>query len=248
MKKSDTHSSLRKALRLKNRMATFTGFAVMVFGLVFCKTTQGPIVSDAPVVGIESTVIPVSTQKSIVIGDPDSNTAVATILGSSIGGDPGLYISRQMDVEAQAIDKKNLKGTRVTRLGEGIRITFDGIILFPKNSDSISVASRETLQHVAEILNEYADSEIIIEGHTDDVGTPAANLALSERRAKSVAAFLSRNRVSSDRIRIIGYGEGQPLYSNSSAAGRKQNRRVELIIIANDQLKAKAQAANTATH
>lgn len=244
MKKSATHSTLRKTLRMKNRLATLTVFSVMIFGLVFCKTTQGPIQADTPIVGIESTVMPVSTS-SVVVGDPDSNTAVTTILGSSIGGDPGLYISKQMDVEAQAIDKKNLKGARVARLGEGIRITLDGVLLFPKNSDSISVASQETLQHVAEILNEYADSQIVIEGHTDGTGTPAENLSLSERRAKSVAAFLSKHRVSSDRIRVIGYGESQPLFSNSSPSGKKQNRRVELLVIANDQLKAKARTANS---
>lgn len=245
MKKSVTHSALRKAIRLKNRFITLSVFSAMVLGLVFCKTTQGSLQQEqASVVGVESRVVPVSSQ-SVVVGDPDKNTAVATILGSSMGGDPGLFVSRQMDVVAQALGKKNLNGARIMRLGEGIKVTFDGTILFPKNSDSISVASRETLQHVAEILNEYADSNIVIEGHTDGTGTPAANLDLSEKRTKSVASFLSENRVSSDRIRVIGYGESQPLFSNSTASGKKQNRRVELIIIANDQLKTKARSAKS---
>jgi len=212
----------------------------MVLGLVFCKTTQGPIPAEGSVVGIETTNVLPASMQSVVVGDPEANTSVATVLGASVGGDPGLFISRQMDLEAQAIGKRNLKGTRVMRLGEGIKITFDGTVLFPKNSDSVSVESRESLKRVAEILNEYGDTDIVVEGHTDGAGTEAENLELSTKRANSVSAVLKENRVSSDRIRTIGYGESQPLFSNDTEEGKKQNRRVELLIVANDQLKDKA--------
>lgn len=211
----------------------------MIVGLVFCKTSQNPLPPQEPVVGVQRNVLPTSMQ-SVVIGDPEANTSVAVVLGASIGGDPGMYISKQMDLQAQAMGKREDKSMRIMRLGEGIKVTFDGTILFPENSDSIAVQSYESLKHVAEILNEYAESNIVIEGHTDDLGSKSHNLKLSVKRATSVADFLKENRVSGDRIRIVGYGESQPLFSNSTGEGRSQNRRVELLITANDQLKAKA--------
>ena len=240
----DTNRIRQRGIRKKNRFLTLSIFCAMILGLVFCKTSQNSLPSQEPVVGVQNGALPTSVQ-SVVVGDPASNTSVAVVLGASVGGDPGLYISKQMDTQAQAMGKPEDKNMRIMRLGEGIKITFDGTVLFPENSDSLSVESHESLKHVAEILNVYAESNVIIEGHTDNMGGKSHNLKLSMKRATSVADFLKENRVSGDRIKVVGYGESQPLFANTTADGRRQNRRVELLITANDQLKAKARGQSS---
>ena len=86
------------------------------------------------------------------------------------------------------------------------------------------------LIEVANILKQYPETVILIEGHTDSVGTEAYNLDLSNRRANAVKNILVQNGVSSTRLEAIGYGESKPIASNETADGRQKNRRVEIKI------------------
>lgn len=178
-----------------------------------------------------------------VIGKQAGNTAVGAILGAAIGGAAGAIIGNYMDKQAEEM-KRDLEGANIERVGEGIKITFNSGILFDVNKAELRPEAKTNLEKLAVILNKYADTKIVIEGHTDADGTEEHNLELSRMRAQSVANFVSSLQVDPTRFTIMGYGESQPVGDNTTVAGKQANRRVELAIFANDKLKgvAKQQA------
>lgn len=175
-----------------------------------------------------------------IIGDQTGNTAMGAIIGAAVGGATGAWIGNYMDKQAEEI-QRDLEGAKVERVGEGIKITFDSGILFDVNKAELQPAAQSDLDRLAVILNKYADTDILIEGHTDSQGTEEHNLTLSRARAQSVANHLTTHDVMTTRFNIMGYGEGQPIATNETADGRQQNRRVELAIMANDKLKKEAE-------
>jgi len=170
------------------------------------------------------------------IGHQTGNTAVGAILGAAIGGAAGAWIGHYMDEQAKEIER-DIEGARVERIGEGIKITFQSGLLFDVNKAELKQASKDNLVELATILNKYPDTDILLEGHTDASGSEEWNLELSEKRAKSVQAYLSGQKVDPRRFTVVGYGEQQPIASNETADSRTQNRRVEVAIFANDKLK-----------
>jgi outer membrane protein OmpA-like peptidoglycan-associated protein len=134
----------------------------------------------------------------------------------------------------------DIEGARIERIGEGIKITFDSGILFAYNSADLASEARLNLTRLATILNKYDDTDILLEGHTDSDGAAEYNLGLSRRRAQSVSDFLSGLEVAAARFTVVGYGEDQPIATNETVEGKAQNRRVEVAIMANDDLKAAA--------
>ncbi len=175
-----------------------------------------------------------------IIGENSGNTALGAIIGAAVGGAAGAYIGNYMDNQAAEIER-DLEGATVTRVGEGIKITFDSGLLFGLDSAAMQPAAQTNLTNLAEILVKYDDTLILIEGHTDSSGSEEYNLTLSRSRAQSVANHLSGLAVDATRFTIMGYGEGQPIDDNSTLAGRQQNRRVEIAIMANDKLKKVAE-------
>jgi len=171
-----------------------------------------------------------------VIGSRSGNTAVGAIIGATVGGAAGALIGRQMDKQAEEL-KRDLEGATVERVGEGIKITFNSGLLFNVNSAQLSPTTQQNLRELAATLNKYEDTNILIEGHTDNTGSDDHNQKLSEERAKSVASFLGAQNVKSSRITTTGYGESQPVADNNSDSGRDQNRRVEVAIFANKKMK-----------
>jgi outer membrane protein OmpA-like peptidoglycan-associated protein len=145
-----------------------------------------------------------------------------------------------MDIQAEDLGQEDMEGVRIVRLGEGIKVTFDGSIMFAENSSSLSASSKKSLSRIAASLVKYPYRRVVIEGHTDGAGSVKHNQTLSEKRAEAVAAYLSTQKVDRSRIDIRGYGEKQPLFSNNTAQGRKQNRRVEIVILADDHLRDEA--------
>ena len=174
-----------------------------------------------------------------LIGSGSHHTAEGAIIGAVVGGTAGALIGHYMDKQAKEI-QKDMKGARVERVGEGIKITFDSGILFDVNSYSLKPASKTNLTNLSKVLNKYADTNILIEGHTDNTGGADLNQTLSENRAGSVSNYLKMQNVLGNRISTIGYGENQPIADNSTSAGKAQNRRVEVAIFANDKLKKAA--------
>ncbi|MCB0289320.1 MAG: OmpA family protein [Calditrichaeota bacterium] len=171
-----------------------------------------------------------------VIGNAAGNTALGAILGAAIGGAAGAYIGSYMDKQAAEIEE-DIQGARVERVGEGIKITFDSGILFDVNKSDIKPAVQTELGDLAVILNKYEDTNILLEGHTDNTGSDEYNMTLSQKRAQSVASYLSGKGVNVARVTIMGYGESQPIATNDTPDGRTQNRRVEVAIYANEKLK-----------
>jgi len=171
-----------------------------------------------------------------LIGNAAGNTAVGAIIGAAVGGAAGAYIGHYMDKQAAEM-RRDLEGAKIERIGEGIKITFDSGLLFDVDRHELRDPSRENLTNLAVILNKYPDTNVLIEGHTDSTGTHEHNQTLSERRAKSVAAYLAQQSVQSARFTVTGYGPDQPVATNDTAEGRQLNRRVDLAIMANDKLK-----------
>ncbi|MBN2170469.1 MAG: OmpA family protein [Candidatus Krumholzibacteriota bacterium] len=175
-----------------------------------------------------------------VIGEASGNTALGAILGAAIGGAAGGIIGNYMDKQAAEMER-DLEGARIERVGEGIKITFDSGILFDVNQADLQPAAQENLGKLAVILKKYEDTNILIEGHTDADGSDAYNQQLSESRASSVAAYLGQHEVAAARMITVGYGKAQPVADNTTAAGKRQNRRVEVAVMANDKLKKAAE-------
>ncbi len=174
----------------------------------------------------------------------DGNTALGAIIGGVVGGAAGAYIGNRMDKQAQKIEQE-IPGAEVERVGEGINVTFDETsgIYFDTEKFNINSASQETLNKLAGIFKEYPDTNILVEGHTDSSGSDSYNLTLSKNRAQAVTNYLVTNGVPKNRFDTKWYGESQPKYDNNTAEGRAKNRRVELAIVANDDLKKEAEEA-----
>ena len=168
-----------------------------------------------------------------LIGRAAGNTAAGAIIGAAVGGAAGAVIGNYMDRQAAEMEQ-DLEGARIERIGEGIKITFDSGILFAFNSANLESEARRNLTNLATILNKYDDTDILLEGHTDSDGAADYNHGLSRRRAQSGLEVLAT------RFTVKGYGEEQPIATNDTPEGKAQNRRVEVAIMANDDLKAAA--------
>jgi outer membrane protein OmpA-like peptidoglycan-associated protein len=173
-----------------------------------------------------------------VIGHAAGSTATGAIIGAVVGGTAGAIIGHQMDQQAQEL-QQNIPGAVVQRVGEGITVTFASGLLFDFDSDAVRGEASHNLNTLAESLEKYDNSDLLIVGHTDDVGTEGYNQGLSERRAASAADYL-RARGVRRSIRTVGRGENEPIVSNASDEGRSKNRRVEVAIYASEQFRDQA--------
>ena len=165
-----------------------TLFVVMVFLLAavncasWSKKTRGAVIGGAggAVVGG-------------VIGHAAGNTMLGAIIGAAVGGAAGAIIGSYMDKQAAEM-QRDLEGAEIQRIGEGIKITFDSGILFDIDKSDLRPVSETNLTKLAKILNKYPDTNILIEGHTDDTGTDDHNMTLSKDRAQSVSSIPGDSR------------------------------------------------------
>jgi outer membrane protein OmpA-like peptidoglycan-associated protein len=174
-----------------------------------------------------------------LIGHHAGNTAVGAIIGAAVGGTAGVLIGHHMDKQAEEL-QKDLEGATVQRVGEGILITFNEGMNFDVNSYTLPASGRSNLSDLAEVLLKYEDTDVLIEGHTDNTGSDSYNLDLSEKRAESAKKYLISQGINVSRLNAVGYGEEQPISDNSTDQGRKENRRVEVAIYANEKMKKAA--------
>jgi outer membrane protein OmpA-like peptidoglycan-associated protein len=149
-----------------------------------------------------------------------------------VGGAAGAIIGHQMDQQAKEL-KQNIPGATVARVGEGIAVTFASGLLYDFDSDVIRSDAAQNLRSLAASLEKYPNTDLLIVGHTDAVGTSEYNQALSLRRAAAAAGYLASQGVNSSRLQAVGRGETEPIASNDTEAGRQANRRVEIAIVAN---------------
>lgn len=166
-------------------------------------------------------------------------TAEGAIIGAAVGGAAGAIIGSIMDKQAKELEQ-NIEGATVERVGEGIQVTFESGLLFGFDSDVVLPEARANFAELAKSLENYPDTDLLIVGHTDNVGTEEYNLGLSERRAAAAADYLAFRGVSRGRLQPAGRGESEPVASNDTDQGRTQNRRVEVAIFASDKLQQEA--------
>ncbi len=166
---------------------------------------------------------------------------IGASIGAIVGGAAGAIIGNKMD--KQAAELEQIEGAQVEKVNEGeaIKVTFESGILFATNSSTLSTPSRVALDKFATSLQNNPDTDVEIYGHTDSTGSDAINNPLSVRRAESVYNYLNSKGVSGLRMSYEGFGSSQPIADNSTAAGRTENRRVEVIILPNAKMIKDAQ-------
>lgn len=165
-------------------------------------------------------------------GDDSRERRRRALIGAGVGALAGGSVGYYMDVQEAKL-RRQLEGTgvSVTREGDNIILNMPGNVTFQTASSVLAPSFHEVLNSVALVLKEYPKTLIEVAGHTDSIGDAAYNQGLSEQRAHSVARYLIEQGVNRQRVLTVGYGESRPVASNSTDAGRAQNRRVELTLI-----------------
>lgn len=175
-----------------------------------------------------------------LIGKKAGNTAAGAIIGAAVGGTAGGFIGNYMERQAEEIERE-VPGAKVEQYGEGLVVQFDSKVLFDFDSYALRDESKDAIAELAKVLNKYDSTEVVIEGHTDNVGSEAYNEKLSRQRAKAVEDYALSLGVDRRRLSSKGLGEMQPIASNETEAGRQENRRVQFVIVANEALKKEAE-------
>ncbi len=183
-----------------------------------------------------------------IIGKIAGNTAVGAAIGGAVGAGAGAIIGKKMDkVAAEAAKIQNAKVEEVTDANglKAVKVTFDSGILFATSKAELNQTSKSELAKFSQVLKNNADCYVDIYGHTDSTGNDGINIPLSNNRAQSVVNYLKSCGVSAGQFQnVTGKGSSEPVASNETAAGRTQNRRVEVFMYASPQM---VEAANNGT-
>ena len=219
---------------LKNLIFAIPVFAFLMIGCNATRTQKGAVIGGAA-----------GAVGGNIIGRAAGNSTLGTIIGAAVGGTAGAIIGHDMDKQAEQI-KNDIPGAKVERVEEGIKVEFNEKILFAFSKSDLGESAKTNLNKLVAILNQYPNTNIEIQGHTDSRGTDEYNMGLSQRRANTVRDYLASQGIAGTRMTTRGFGESAPAYSNDTPDGMAQNRRVEFLITANDQMKAEAkkQAGN----
>ena len=221
---------------MKNSIVHQSIFSLLILGLLagcssMNKTQKGAIIGTGG-----------GAAAGAVIGRAAGNTALGAIIGATVGGVTGAVIGNQMDKQAKEIENE-LPDAKVERVGEGIVVELSEKILFDFDKSFLTTDAQGNLDKIITVLHKYPDTNIEIQGHTDNVGSESYNQDLSVKRAKSVYKYLKSKDIAGSRLTTRGFGEDVPKYSNETEEGRAQNRRVEFLITANEKMKAEAKKA-----
>lgn len=164
---------------------------------------------------------------AVADGDRGRGALAGALIGGAVGGGIGAYMDKQEMELRQRLDGT---GVGVERVGDDIRLVMPGNITFQTGSAQLDPGFYPVLDDVALVLQKFKDSAIGVNGYTDSTGSFEFNQTLSEQRAASVASYLAGRGVAQMRISTQGYGPRYPVADNNTAAGRAQNRRVEVYI------------------
>ncbi|SEM17814.1 MULTISPECIES: OmpA family protein [unclassified Acinetobacter] len=188
-------------------------------GVEYDKTALGALIGAAAGYGVSKGNANTSRQ---------NNRAAA--IGAVLGGAAGVYLDNKEKKLRQATAGT---GIDVNRNPDGsINLVMPGAITFDTNKSNIKPNFYDTLNRVAQVLTEDNKSGILVTGYTDSSGNDAINIPLSQARAQSVASYLASKGVSTARINAQGLGSSNPIADNTTAAGKEQNRRVEIAVYA----------------
>ena len=182
------------------------------------------------------------------IAGQGKGAAIGAAIGTAVGGTAGVLIGQKMDkAEKAAAAIENAKAEKVVDVNglDAVKVTFDSGILFAKNKADLSEEAKISLAKFAKVLEDYADTDVMIVGHTDITGNDKINIPLSQKRAQSVNDYLTKCGVNEKQIKSIeGKGSSEPVASNETAEGRQLNRRVEVFMYASEEM---IKAANEGT-
>ena len=170
--------------------------------------------------------------------------AIGAAVGTAVGAGVGTVIGKKMDQQQAELER--IQGAQVEQVTDknnmqAIKVTFADGILFQTGKSDLSTSSRSALSQFATSLVNNPDTDITIYGHTDNTGSRATNERLSAQRAQAVATYLNGNGVQRVRMTTEGLAYDYPVADNGTAEGRRQNRRVEIYITANEQMIQDAQ-------
>ena len=183
-----------------------------------------------------------------IVGKIAGNTAVGAAVGGAVGAGAGALIGKKMDkakAEAEAVKNAQVESVTDANGLQAVKVTFDSGILFTTGSSTLAASAKNSLQQFSQVLKNNAACDVAIQGYTDNAGwknsTPAQsvekNKALSLDRAVSVSTYLKNLGVPSSQIKNVdGFGEENPVADNSTAAGKAQNRRVEIYMYASEDM------------
>ena len=189
-----------------------------------------------------------------IVGKIAGNTAVGAAVGGAVGAGAGAIIGKKMDkakAEAQAVKDAQVEAVKDANGLDAVKVTFDSGILFTTGSSTLSSSAKTSLTQFSNVLKNNADCDVAVQGYTDNAGwknstaeqSQQKNLNLSQQRAQTVTNYLQSLGVSSSQIRsTTGYGEANPVADNSTAAGKAQNRRVEVYMYASQKMIQEAEA------
>jgi outer membrane protein OmpA-like peptidoglycan-associated protein len=171
-----------------------------------------------------------------LIGKKSGHSGRGALIGGAVGALSGGLVGNYMDRQAKELEQV----AETTRTGDGIIVTMKDKILFDFDSATVKPAALSSLDKIAGVLNKYPKTTITVAGHTDNTGRADYNLKLSERRAGAVKFALAERGVPGDRVTAMGFGAENPVAPNTAPEGRAENRRVELHIVPNEDLKREA--------
>jgi outer membrane protein OmpA-like peptidoglycan-associated protein len=215
------------------RRALAAGVAlVLLAALSACATNTGTVADDKRVQGAVLGTLAGAAAGAAIDSDKRGRGA---LIGAAVGGLAGAGIGHYLEKQKQEIDQ--IPDANVQQTGETLMVAFPGDVLFDSGSSSLSPGAYGRLDQLADTLGRYPDTDVIVKGHTDAEGSEASNQVLSEQRADAVRRYLIGKGVSPARITSIGFGESMPLVTNSTLEGRQQNRRVEIELRPNQQMR-----------
>jgi outer membrane protein OmpA-like peptidoglycan-associated protein len=170
----------------------------------------------------------------------NKGAAVGAVVGAAAGATAGALIGRYMDKQEKEL-RRDVGSARIERRGNELFVRFDSAILFDTDQAELRASAKRDLAELAGVLKKYADTDLVVEGHTDSTGPQEWNEELSWRRAQAVISFLASKGVARDRMSARGLADARPVASNDTDQGRQQNRRVEVQITASEELERKAE-------
>ena len=181
-----------------------------------------------------------------LIGHDGKGAAIGAAIGTAVGAGTGALIGNAMDKKAKELaELQNAQVETITDVNglTAIKVTFDSGILFDFNKSTLKPEAKAQLDTFVADMEDMPHTNFTIYGHTDNVGTEAANEKVSAQRANGVATYLQKKGVKKDRIHAEGLSFNFPVADNETEEGRAQNRRVEIYISADEEMVKEAEAA-----
>ena len=180
-----------------------------------------------------------------LVGKDAKSAAIGAAIGTIIGTGVGAIIGDRMDKKAEelaAIEGASVETVTDVNNLTSVKVTFDNGILFDFNKAELSEAAKASLKEFAQKMADMPETDITIWGHTDNIGTDAANQSVSQKRANAVKDFLASQGIAEERLLAEGKSFNMPVATNDTADGRAQNRRVEVYITADETMIQQAEA------